>query len=64
MPKEKDVRGYKAGRSMGESIIEMVHLMYQNRTAAHFLNGLDHAIQKEIGSRKIVKVLAKGKNNG
>lgn len=46
-------RGYKAGLAMGKSIIEMVHLMYQNNTAKHFYRGLNKIIQEEIKCRSI-----------
>ena len=36
----KNTRAYKAGEAQGRSIIEMIHLMYQNRTAKKFISGL------------------------
>ena len=44
-------RSRKAGRVMAEAIIEMVHLMYQNKTAWHFLSGLHETIVEEINRR-------------
>ena len=46
-------RARKAGEALGEAIIEMVHLMYQNNTAALFLCGLYSEIIKEMQRRKI-----------
>lgn len=40
-------RPEKAGEKMGESIIEMVHLMYQNKTALKFLNALHDKYMKK-----------------
>ena len=37
-------RAYKAGQAMGEAIVEMVHLMYQNNTASHFYRGLHEVL--------------------
>ena len=47
-------RSYKAGKDMAKAIIEMVHLMYQNNTAAHFYQGLNELIQKEMRDRKLL----------
>lgn len=47
------VRGFKAGEEMGKAIVEMVHLMYQNNTAAHFYRGLSKIIKEEMKHRKI-----------
>ena len=46
-------RGYKAGLEMGKAIIKMVHLMYQNNTAAHFYRGLSEQIIEEMERRQI-----------
>ena len=51
---KKQQRAYKAGVKMAESIIEMVHLMYQNNTAAHFYKGLRNRIIKEMVERDII----------
>lgn len=32
-------RAERAGRATGDAIVEMVHLMYQNNTAANFWRG-------------------------
>ncbi len=37
-------RSYKAGEAMAKAIIEMVHLMYQNKTASHFYRGLHEVL--------------------
>lgn len=47
-------RSLKAGKHMADSIIEMVHLFYQNNTAAHFYKGLCENIGKEIERRAII----------
>lgn len=44
-------RPYKAGEAMGKAIVEMVHLMYQNKTATKFYRGLSKIIQEEIDKR-------------
>ena len=38
--KSRISRAEQAGRVTGAAIVEMVHLMYQNRTAANFWRGL------------------------
>jgi hypothetical protein len=39
-------RAEKAGESLGLAIVEMVHLMYQNQTAANFWRGLMNVLKK------------------
>ena len=46
-------RAYQAGLAMGLSIIEMVHLMYQNDTAKRFYQGLFAVLRKEFKRRKV-----------
>ena len=46
-------RSYKAGMKLGEAIIEMVHLMYQNTTAIYFYNALLKTLKQECKIRKI-----------
>ena len=36
----KGIRSYNAGQKMASAILEMVHLMYQNKTALNFYDGL------------------------
>ena len=43
----KKSRAEKAGEKMGESIIEMMNLMYQNNTAKNFLEGLTNVLYKK-----------------
>lgn len=50
---EWELRPHKAGASMARSIIEMVHLMYQNITANRFLTALIHELQQELDRRDI-----------
>ena len=45
-------RPHTAGRNMAKAIIEMVHLMYQNKTAISFYEGLYEEITKEIKRRQ------------
>lgn len=46
--KHKDIRRpEKAGNRMARAIIEMIHLMYQNRTAIKFLSSLIMTLQGE-----------------
>ena len=40
-------RAEHAGRRLGESINEMVHLMYQNNTAKNFWKGLYTALRTD-----------------
>jgi hypothetical protein len=53
----KVTRAEAAGRKMGNSIKEMVNLMYQNSTALNFLYGLVDVIfkEKERREREFVK---------
>lgn len=44
-------RAYQAGKKLATAIIEMVHLMYQNKTALNFYAGLHEAIIPEINRR-------------
>ena len=46
-------RAFKAGVALGQAIIEMVHLMYQNQTAYNFYKGLFAALGGEFERRKI-----------
>ena len=45
-------RPEKAGAMLGQSIVEMVHLMYQNRTALWFLYGLLTVIIAAFANRR------------
>jgi hypothetical protein len=38
--KPKEARAYKAGKDMGLSLIETIHLLYQNNTAKNYISGL------------------------
>lgn len=40
-----------AGKIMGKALILMVHLMYQNNTAANFYQALFESIKKEMKRR-------------
>ena len=49
----KDIgRPEKAGNRMGHAIIEMIHLMYQKKTALKFLASLIISLQCEYTKRK------------
>jgi len=48
-------RSYKAGKKMANAIIEMVHLFYQNNTAAHYYRGLIEVIKEEMQQRDVWK---------
>ena len=48
----RKTRSYIAGVSMAESIIDMVHLMYQNKTAYRFLSGIINRLGEEFIRRK------------
>lgn len=43
----RETRPYKAGTQMGESLVEMIHLMYQRNTALKYLKGLLDILVKE-----------------
>lgn len=45
-------RAQKAGEQTGRAIIEMVHLMYQNNTALHFLKYLMSTLAVEVHRRE------------
>ena len=45
-------RSQIAGKRMGEAIIEMIHLMYQNKTAMYFLKALIKTLTDEADKRK------------
>ena len=45
-------RAEKAGIKTAESIIEMVHLMYQKRTAINFMEKLVERLQQEFDRRR------------
>ena len=49
----ENTRPYKAGVSLARSVIEMVDLMYQNKTAQKFLRGLISTLSKEQQERII-----------
>jgi|GEM_PF-1842586 len=42
-----DTRPWKAGEDLGKAIIEMVNLMYQNKTALAFIKALSIEINTE-----------------
>jgi len=44
-------RAEKAGRKLARSIIEMVHLMYQDNTAMNFYAGLIRVLDDEFTRR-------------
>jgi hypothetical protein len=50
-----NTRADKAGKELANAIIEMVHLMYQNKTANNFYKGLMINLQKETDRRNISK---------
>ena len=45
-------RAEKAGTKTAEAIIEMVHLMYQKRTALNFMEKLVERLQQEFDRRR------------
>uniref|UniRef100_A0A6M3JMG9 Uncharacterized protein n=1 Tax=viral metagenome TaxID=1070528 RepID=A0A6M3JMG9_9ZZZZ len=45
-------RGEKAGVQMADAIIEMVHLMYQNKTAIGFIMYLIGRLETELYDRE------------
>jgi hypothetical protein len=47
-------RSFKAGVKIAEAIIEMVHLMYQNKIAERFYIGLMGKLKEECDRRKIL----------
>jgi len=51
----KTTRAGKAGKQLGESIVEMINLMYQDNTALHFLEALVCVITDEADRRQELK---------
>ncbi|HUV84632.1 MAG TPA: hypothetical protein VMV86_02935 [Methanosarcinales archaeon] len=51
----KITRSREAGINFGKAIVEMVHLMYQNNTAAHFYMGLLAVLKEELLERGIIE---------
>ncbi len=45
-------RAFEAGKALGLSLIETVHLMYQNQTALSFLRGLTIELSSEREKRE------------
>jgi len=56
-------RSHKAGEAMGEAVVEMVHLMYQNNTALNFLVGLVTVLMDELARRDEDGKNKSGKNH-
>lgn len=52
-------RAESAGYQLGGSIVEMVNLMYQNRTAEKFYSGLVAVLGLEIERRKLDNMVVK-----
>ena len=50
--KGEEMRAENAGIELAKAIIEMVHLMYQKRTALYFLEKLIEHLQKELDRRR------------
>jgi len=50
---EEDTRAYNAGKLQAESIIENVHLMYQNETARKYYKGLLDKVVPEAEKRGV-----------
>lgn len=50
-PVIKKSRAEQAGESLGLVIVEMIHLMYQNNTAANFWKGLMRILEKNRRER-------------
>lgn len=46
-------RAGKAGKALGDAIIEMIHLMYQNNAAAAFMRALCNEIMGEMQRRNL-----------
>ena len=57
---KKEPRHVKAGRLMGESIIEAVHMMYQMGTAARYYRGLTEALNAEMKKRLLMYNITNG----
>ncbi len=43
----KGSRAEQAGKRMAKAIVEMVHLMYQDKTALNFYDGLIYKLKEE-----------------
>jgi len=44
-------RSFTAGQAIGQDLVEVGNLMYQNKTAFNFILGLKDAIDKEYNRR-------------
>ena len=47
-------RGELAGMALGTALVEVINLMYQNKTIGHFYMGLMRVLVKELSRRDIV----------
>ena len=54
-------RAEKAGVSLGLSIVETVHLLYQRNTAKNFLRGVTGVLRRELKRREDEIEIPKGK---
>jgi hypothetical protein len=52
MKVSKSKRAYRAGKAQGESIREIVHLLYQERTALGYVTGLKEEVDKLFEERQ------------
>jgi len=59
----RQTRASEAGKLLSESIIEMINLMYQNKTAINFLKPLVANLQMNLTTRIIKQHLLKYRNN-
>lgn len=46
MKARRKSRAERAGEQLGQAIVEMVHLMYQNQTARNFWRGLMRVLKE------------------
>jgi hypothetical protein len=43
---KKKSRAYEAGKHLGESVVEMINLMYQKNTSNNFIDGFEEVLKK------------------
>lgn len=47
-------RGYLGGLLFGSALVEVINLMYQNKTIGHFYRGMMHVLLKDLARRDIM----------
>ena len=58
----KKIRAYMAGEDLEKAVIEMVNLMYQNRTAGNFYSAFFSVLYEEAERRGLTELWLKQKS--